>query len=86
MKIEKEKHRVCITCDDGSLVKGFVHINPGERLFDFFNDPKESFIVVTHTEFYNFQEVPSFKLLAQMREKKPMVILQKKAIKLIEEL
>jgi len=85
MRIEKEKHRVCISCNDGSLVKGFVYINQGERVIDFFNDPKESFIAVTHTEFYNFQEIPSFKLLAQMREKKPMVIVQKEAIKLIEE-
>lgn len=85
MQIEKEKRRVCITCDDGSIVRGFVHINPGERLLDFFNDSKKNFIAVTHSEFYNIREVVSLKVLVETRNKKPTVLLHKAAIKFIEE-
>ena len=38
MKVEKEKHRVSIICQDGSSVKGVIHINPGERILDYIND------------------------------------------------
>jgi hypothetical protein len=37
MKVEKEKRKAVIVCTDGSLVKGLVHINPGERMIDFLN-------------------------------------------------
>jgi len=86
MRVEKEKHKVNIICQDGSVVKGFVHINPGERIVDFFNDCKECFIAVTDVEFSNLKEVHSFKLLDEMRKKRKCIILNKVAIKLIEEL
>ncbi|MFA5145307.1 MAG: hypothetical protein WC723_04825 [Candidatus Omnitrophota bacterium] len=50
MKVEKEKHKVCITCIDGSLVNGFVYINPGERITDFLNDQKKNFIAITESD------------------------------------
>lgn len=28
MRIEKEKRKVIILCNDNSLVRGFIHINP----------------------------------------------------------
>jgi len=85
MKVEKEKHKVITICQDDLLVKGFVHINPGERLIDFFNDPKESFIVITSAEFCNLKEIKSFKLIGQIMKKKNTIILNKASIKLVEE-
>jgi ribonucleotide monophosphatase NagD (HAD superfamily) len=86
MKVEKEKRKAVIVCTDGSLVKGLVHINPGERMIDFLNDLKEGFIAVTNVEFYNIKEVHSFRLFEEMRKRKDMVILNKSAIKLVEQL
>jgi spore coat polysaccharide biosynthesis predicted glycosyltransferase SpsG len=86
VKIEKRELKVNIICEDGSLVKGVVHIGPGERLLDFMNDEKEDFIPVTKAEFYNIKEVHSFRLFNEMSKKKPVVILNKLSIKLIEEI
>ncbi len=86
MKVEKEKHNVVIHCLDGSMIKGYVHINPGERVIDFINDSKESFIAVTKTECQSFQEVKSFRLAGQFRCKKELLLLNKAAIKYVEEL
>ena len=85
MRVEKEKHEVIIIGQDDLLVKGFVHINPGERIIDFFNDSKESFIAVTSAEFCNLKEIKSFKLINQIMKKKNTVILNKSTIKLVEE-
>ncbi len=85
MRIEKEKRKVNIICEDGSLIKGTVHINPGERLIDFVNDDKEDFIIVTEVEFYNIKEIHSFRLLEEIRKKRNMIVLNKASVKLIEE-
>ena len=84
MKIPKEKRKVNIVCEDGSLIKGFVYTNPGERIIDFINDVKEEFIAVTDVEFYNIKEIHSFRLFNEMSKKKKFAILNKKSIKLIE--
>lgn len=86
MKIEKDKRQVNIVCEDGSLIKGFVHINPGERMIDFINDTKEVFIAVTEVEFYNIKEIHSFKLFSEMTKNKKAIVVNKTSIKLIEEL
>ncbi len=86
MKIEKDKRKVNIVCEDGSLIKGFVHINPGERMIDFINDAKEAFIAVTEVEFYNIKEIHSFKLFSEMTKNKKAIVVNKISIKLIEEL
>lgn len=86
MKIQKEKLKVGITCEDGSLLKGFVHINPGERLIDFLNDSKRNFIAVTNVEFFNLKEIHSFKLFNEASRKRNVVILNKNYVKLVEEL
>lgn len=85
MKVQKEKRRVVIVCGDNSVIKGTLHINPGERLSDFFNDNKESFIVITNLEFYNMRKVCSFKLCSPRHNKANTFILNKSFIKLIEE-
>jgi len=82
MKIEKEKRKVCIFCQDGTLVIGTVHINPGERLLDFFNDQKETFIPVTDSELCSSEGGET-----QLQcKKKNTVIFNKSSIKLVEEL
>jgi hypothetical protein len=83
MKIEKDKRKVCIICEDGTLVTGTVHINPGERLLDFFNDQKETFIPVTESEVCNPEEKDKSQILCK---KKDTIILNKTSIKFVEEL
>ena len=85
LKIDKEKHRVSIICLDGSSLKGTVHINPGERVLDYFNDNRESFIALTHVEFFYSEDVQSFKLPTKSLQKKDFVILSKASIKWVEE-
>jgi len=50
MKIEKEKYQVNIFCQDGSVVKGVVHLSPGTRLSDFMNDSNRNFVIVTDAQ------------------------------------
>jgi hypothetical protein len=83
MKIEKDKRKVCIICHDGTHVIGTVHINQGERLLDFFNDQKETFIPVTESEVCSSEKGGEIQLLCKKRN---TVILNKSAIKLVEEL
>jgi hypothetical protein len=83
MKIEKEKRRVNIICKDGSLVTGILHINPGERMLDFLNDRKETFVPVTEAEVCTPDGSRDSRLVC---EKKNTIILSKSAIKLVEEL
>jgi hypothetical protein len=84
MKIEKDIRRVSIVCQDGSLVNGYVHILQGERIRDFINDPKESFIPITKANFYNKSQVQLFKLFG--KKGKETVLLNKSAILLIKEI
>jgi hypothetical protein len=85
MRIEKEKRKVKITCQDGSAVEGFMHINPGERILDFMNNAHENFIAITDAKFYSSKEIQSFKLISQSLNKKNFIILNKSAVKWIEE-
>jgi hypothetical protein len=86
MRVEKEKHKVNIFCQDGSSVRGTVHINPGERILDFMNDGRESFIAVTQAEFFYPKDIKSFQLSLTTLHKKPIVILNKSTIKWLEEI
>jgi hypothetical protein len=86
MRVEKEKRKVSIICQDNLLVEGYIHINPGERVIDFFNDTRESFIAITNAEFSNLKEIKSFKLIEEMLKKQNAVILNKETIKLVEEI
>lgn len=82
MKIEKEKLKVNIFLKDNLMINGFVHINPGERLQDFINDNRESFIAVTEAEFCYIEQA-NFKPTSMV--KKGNIILDKSSIWWIEE-
>ena len=86
MKVPTNKFRVSIVCDDGSFAKGYVHVPHGLRLLDYINDTKEQFIALTEAKFSNIKEIHSFKLYAQYRHAKRVVILNKEAVKWIEEI
>ena len=84
MKIDKEKRRISLILNDGASIKGTVHLNHGERVLDYINDDRESFIAVTNAEFYYTEDVQSFKLAAKLLAKRDCVILNKSSIKWIE--
>jgi ribonucleotide monophosphatase NagD (HAD superfamily) len=86
IRVEKEKRKVTVFCTDGTLISGFVHINPGERILDFLNDAKEEFIAVTSAEFRNVPEIHSFKLVNEFKKKKSIVVLNKSTVKMVEEI
>ena len=54
----------------------------GERIIDFINDTRETFIALTNIQLYY---VKSFKLSGKLVEKKDFIILNKNSIKWIEE-
>jgi len=85
MRVEKQKEKVMIICNDGSMIKGFVHINPGERLLDFLNDEKENFVAVTSVEFQNVATVHSFKIYSELSKKRNSIVLNKSVIRWMEE-
>ena len=85
MKIEKEKHKVTIVCMDKSVVRGYLHLDPGIRLSDFVNREKEQFIVLTEAIFQNIGEIHAFKLYSELSKKKGTILLNKDAIKWVEE-
>ncbi|MBU1727463.1 MAG: hypothetical protein KJ880_07525 [Candidatus Omnitrophica bacterium] len=83
MRVEKEQHNVVIICSDGVVFKGFVHINPGERMLDFVNDEKRKFIPVTNVEFVK----RSFRLIKGFIPRTgKTIILNRSSIKFIEEI
>ncbi|MFH1355171.1 MAG: hypothetical protein ABIH19_03375 [Candidatus Omnitrophota bacterium] len=86
MRVEKEKRKVNIICLDGSSLSGVIHINPGQRVIDFIDDERKSFIAVTDVKFFNIKEAKSFQLSKSSSNKKNMLILNKNSVKLIEEI
>ena len=85
MRVEKEKLKVNIICGGTSCIRGFVHINPGERIVDFLNDTRKSFIAVTEAEFISPGELHSLTVYHWKKKKKDVVILNKSAIKWVEQ-
>jgi hypothetical protein len=86
MRVEKEKRKVNIICKDQSVITGFIHINPGERVMDFLNRDSEAFIIVTNAEFHNVGRISAFRLYNELMKKRNTVCLNKNAIKLLEEI
>ncbi len=56
MKVQKDKRNVKIVCQDGCVLRGMIHINHGERISDFINNPDRNFIAVTEAEVSSAQE------------------------------
>jgi len=81
IKIEKEKRKIHIVCNEGFSVKGYIHLFEGERTLDFINHAQESFIVLTNAELYCLEKSES-KLAADT----DTIILNKSVIKWIEEI
>jgi hypothetical protein len=86
MNIEKEKRKVIIVCQDGLALSGFIFINPGERISDFLNDLRRNFIVVSKVEFANSDSPLFAKLKIKSKAKRELIILNKSAIKWLEEI
>ena len=86
MVIVKEKRKVLIALRDDILLRGFVEINPGERIFDFINDAQESFIAVSDVEVFYPKRIKSFLLPSRSVERKKTIVVIKSAILWIEEI
>lgn len=86
MKISKQKIRVLVLCNDGSWIRGLIHVSEGLRVSDFLNDQKNCFIAVTNAEVQNLKEVHSFRLAAGATKQKNTLLLNVQAIKWVEEL
>lgn len=86
MRVEKEKRKIQVACNDGASIKGVIHINPGERISDYLNDQREDFLAITNAEFYYIEDIQSFKLASKLMSKKEVIFLNKSAIKWAEEL
>jgi hypothetical protein len=83
--ITKRKQRAKIYCNNGILIKGFVHLYEGERLQDFANDTKRSFVPVTKVEMYYTQWPALKKVESSLIASKEVVLLNKNIIVWIEE-
>lgn len=55
MSTDKEERKVTITCQDNSLLKGFIFVNQGESVLDFLNNVKTDFIPIKNAEFYSIK-------------------------------
>jgi len=86
MRIEKDQRRVDILCEGDTLIRGTVHINPGERLLDFFKNLKKDFIAVTNVEVVKAKNATLFKSYDQKNKQKNTVILNIVYIKLVKEI
>jgi hypothetical protein len=85
MFVNKKKTPAKIFCRNGILVKGFVHLNEGERVQDFANDPKKSFVPVTKVELYYAQWPEMKKVESSLIALKDVIMLNKSSIIWIEE-
>lgn len=85
MNDDMEERKVTITCQDNSLLKGFMIVNKGESLLDFLNSVKTDFIAVKNAEFYSIKEIRSFRLIDEISRRENEIYLNKSSIKLAEE-
>lgn len=50
MKKPKERRNVIISFVDGSIIRGYIHVDEGLRALDFLNAERNNFVVVTVVE------------------------------------
>ncbi|MBN3040001.1 MAG: hypothetical protein JW867_02630 [Candidatus Omnitrophica bacterium] len=86
MKVPTSKVTVSIVCNDGTFARGDVHVPQGLRLLDHLNNTKERFVAITSARFTNIKEIHSFKLYAEYRKAKDVIVLNKESIKWVEEI
>lgn len=84
MKIPKMKFKVNIICSDDSYITGFMHVDEGYRLLDFLNETKKEFLALTEVSFKSFLKKSSLKA-KEKGIKKDFILLNRKAIKWVEE-
>jgi hypothetical protein len=83
--VNKNKTRAKIYCTNGILIKGFVHLHEGERVQDFANDTKRSFVPVTKVEMFYTQWPALKKIESSLIAAKEIILLNKSVISWIEE-
>jgi len=84
--IEKQKRHVNIVCHDGISINAFICVLGETRTFDVMNHSAEMFLLLADVEIIHQEDLQHFKLAAKTVEKKESLILNKSAIKWIEEL
>ena len=82
----KEKVKVLIALRDNIILRGGIHINQGERVLDFINDIRESFIAVTEVEVFHPSRLNPLVLPRRATDKKKTLVVIKSAILWIEEI
>ncbi len=83
--ISKTKKPAKIYCTNGILVKGYVHLHEGERLQDFANDSKRTFVPVTKVDMFYTQWPALKKIESSLIASKEVVLLNKNVIAWMEE-
>lgn len=84
--IEKQKRHVDIVCNDGFSINAFVYVFGEQRLLDVMNNVQEKFVLLVEAEISQQEDLRPFKLATKVTEKKESLILNKSAVKWIEEL
>jgi hypothetical protein len=83
--IEMQKKNIIIICTDGTSIKCFVNLLPGQKLIDIIKNPNESFILLNEVEINYQEQAHSFKLSTKTTEKIDSLILNKSVVKWIGE-
>lgn len=81
----KQERKVVIVCNDRSSMIGFIKVTPNQSTLDFINDEKENFVFIDNVEIWYTKDAQSFRLAYKWMERRSNVVLNKSAIKFIEE-
>lgn len=84
--IEIQKKHVTVICTDGTSINCSINVLPGQKLFDIIKTTNENFILLNDVEINYPEQIQSFKLSTKITEKKDSLILNKSAIKWIDEI
>ncbi len=84
--VEIQKRLTTIICTDGTSIRCSVNVLAGQKLFDIIKNPNENFILLNDVEINYQEQIHSFKLSTKVTEKKENLILNKSAIKWVDEI